>query len=242
MNFVWLVFDSIRADHTNLGGYSRDTSPTLDRLGAEPDSVATTCLSHAIWSQPSVASMLTGTLPSRHGAGLHNDRIPWQLPTVAERLSEAGYRTSGLSMNPFCSETTGCDRGFDEFDYLDVGEMVSEVGPLGLPRFARNLHRFFGGFSPTKQKHSPDFLFNGIVTDRLADLAETQEPFFFGYYHGVHRPYYPAPAYQRRFSEGGWRASRRAAQFAFERTTDVYVEIGAGCPFSQEEWEWIEQM
>jgi arylsulfatase A-like enzyme len=242
-NFVWLVVDSIRGDHTSLGGHRRETTPTLERLGAEAESVGTTCLAHAIWSQPSVASMLTGTPPSRHGAGLHNDRIPPQIPTVAERLSDTGYRSSGLSTNPFVSEVTGCNRGFDEFDYLDVGEMGSEVGLRGLLRFVGNLRRFSGGFSPTKRKHSPDFLFNEIVTDRLRALADTGEPFFFfGHYHGVHHPYYPAPAYRRRFFDGGWRASRRAAQFAYDRTTDVYAEIGAGCPYSETEWEWIRRM
>lgn len=241
-NLVWLVFDSIRGDRTTLGGHHRDTTPTLARLGSGDDAVGTTCLAHAIWSQPSVGSMLTGTPPSRHGAGLHNDRLPRQLPTAAERLADAGYRTSGLSTNPFFSEATGCDRGFDEFDYLEVGDMVSRVGLSGLLRFGLNLRRFSGGFSPTKRKHSPDFLFNEIVTDRLATLAAGEEPFFFfGHYHGVHHPYYPAPAYQSRFFDDR-RTAREAAEFAFEHTTDVYSEIGAGCPYSEDEWERIRRI
>jgi uncharacterized sulfatase len=241
-NLVWLVFDSIRGDRTTLGGHHRDTTPTLARLGSGADSVGTTCLAHAIWSQPSVASMLTGTPPSWHGAGLHNERLPTQLPTAPERLARVGYRTSGLSTNPFFSAETGCDRGFDEFDYFDVSEMVSRVGLPGLLRFGLNLRRFSGGFSPTKRKHSPDFLFNELVVDRLASLAEGDDPFFFfGHYHGVHHPYYPAPAYQSRFFDDR-RTARRAAQFAFDHTTDVYDEIGAGCPYSEAEWDQLRRV
>lgn len=241
-NLVWLVFDSIRGDRTTVGGHHRDTTPTLARLGSGADSVGTTCLAHAIWSQPSVASMLTCTPPSRHGAGLHNDRLPSHLPTAPERLAEAGYRTSGLSTNPFFSEVTGCDRGFDEFDYLEVGEMVSRVGLAGLVRFGLNLRRFSGGFSPTKRKHSPDFLFNEIVTDRLSTLAAGDDPFFFfGHYHGVHHPYYPAPAYRSRFFDDRT-AAAEAAEFAYEHTTDVYKEIGDGCPYSEAEWDQIHRI
>jgi uncharacterized sulfatase len=242
-NFVWLTVDSIRGDRTTMGGHDRDTTPTLARLGEADDAVATTCFSHAIWSQPSVASILTGTPPSRHGAGLHNTRLPDELPTVAERLSDIGYTTSGLSANPWFSSTTGTDRGFDEFDYYDVGDIAREVGPASLFSFLRNIRRFSAGFDTTKRKHSPDFLFNELVGQRIERLADGSDPFFFcAHYHGVHHPYYPAPAFQGAFVDGDAAEARAAADFAFEHTKDVYAEIGTGCPYSETEWEWIRSM
>lgn len=240
-NFVWLIFDSVRGDHTSIGGYERDTTPTLARVGRRDDAVATTCFSHAMWSQPSVASMLTGTPPSRHGAGLHNETLPTELTTVPERLGAAGYVTSGLSVNPFFSETTGADRGFDEFDYYDIGDIAREVGLGGLVAFLRNVRRFSAGFTPTKRKHTPDFLFNELVQQRATALAEGDRPFFLcAHYHGAHHSYCPSPAFRDRFYSGD--DVGEATEFAFQHSKDVYEEIANGCQFSDEEWETIRSM
>ena len=33
-NFVWIVWDTVRADHLSLYGYERETTPHLDRRAA----------------------------------------------------------------------------------------------------------------------------------------------------------------------------------------------------------------
>jgi uncharacterized sulfatase len=239
-NLIWLVFDSVRGDRTTVGGHDRDTTPNLARLGAGDDAVVGTCFSHAMWSQPSVASMLTGTHPATHGAGLHNETLPERIPTVAERLGEAGYATSGLSVNPFFSEMTGADRGFDRFDFHGITDIVKEVGVGGLLNFALNVRRFSAGFDLTKRKHSPDFLFNELVQQEAATLADGDRPFFLcAHYHGAHHSYFPSPVFRDRFFDGDRTAAREAAEFAFEHSKDVYAEIAQGCPFTDEQWEML---
>jgi uncharacterized sulfatase len=237
-NLVWLVFDSVRGDRTTLGGHDRDTTPNMARVGERDDAVAGTCFAHAIWSQPSVASMLTGTPPATHGAGLHNETLPTEIPTVAERFAEAGYATSGLSVNPFFSETTGADRGFERFGFHGIGEVARRVGLSGLASFLLNVRRFSAGFDLTKRKHSPDFLFNELVQQEAARLTDGDRPFFLcAHYHGVHHSYYPSPAFQDHFFDGDRATAREAAELAFEHTTDVYEEIARGCPLTEAERE-----
>jgi len=36
-NIVWLVLDSIRQDHTTMGGYDRDTTSKIDRIASLPE-------------------------------------------------------------------------------------------------------------------------------------------------------------------------------------------------------------
>ncbi|SEP31783.1 uncharacterized sulfatase [Halogranum amylolyticum] len=234
-NVVWLIFDSIRGDRTSLGNDGPDTTPNLERIGEDDDGIATTCFSHAIWSQPSVASMMTGTHPSHHGAGLHNEVIPKQIETVAERCSMANLTTEAVSVNPYFSDSTGADRGFDRFDYFDLKSLVGECSLSSLLSFAANVRKFSGGLTVEKRKHNPDYLLNEIVKDRLENLSQSKEQFFFAaHYHGVHHPYYPAPHYQSNIG-----INRSDADFAFESSKDVYETIANRCPFSDPEIESI---
>ena len=76
-NIVWITLDSVRADHTSVAGYHRDTTPNLERIAGRPGGTAlTNCFAHANWSLPSVASMLTGTYPAYLGTGSHNSVPP----------------------------------------------------------------------------------------------------------------------------------------------------------------------
>lgn len=228
-NFIWLTFDSVRGDRTTVGGHDRDTTPTLEQIGSQPDGNAGTCFSHAIWSQPSVASMMTGTPPSKHGSGSHNETLPSTIPTVAERLSDAGYSTVGVSSNPFFSETTGTDRGFDQFDFVSGSALATEAGLSGVAAFVRNLRTYSGGFTLDKQKHSPDYLLNEIIKDRIESHAETEKPFFLaGHYYGAHHPYYPSPAFRDAFASELSVSADRAAELVFEKTTDVYSTLANG--------------
>lgn len=228
-NIIWLIFDSIRGDRTSVGGHDRDTTPTLDSIGSRSDGLATTCVSHAIWSEPSVASMMTGTYPAKHGLGSHNDTLPTDIPTVAERLSQAGYQTTGVSLNPYFSPTTGTDRGFDRFDFVSGAGLAREAGLSSLASFLWNIRTYSGGLTPDKQKHSPDFLLNEVVKDRLRSLGAGDRPFFLtAHYYGAHHPYYPSPHFRSKFADELSMSPDRAAELAFDASTDVYSRIAAG--------------
>jgi len=225
-NVLWLTLDSVRGDRTSVGGCDRDTTPTLARIGSRSDGAAGTCFAHGIWSQPSVASMLTGTYPSTHGTGLANERLPGSITTVAERFSRAGYRTVGVSANAYFSETTGTDRGFDQFDFVSGPELAREAGPRGVASFLRNARRFSGGLTLDRQKHSPDFLLSEIVRDRLQSAADREAPFFLAaHFSGAHHPYYPSPAFRDQFADDLDISADAAADLAFNESTDIYAHL-----------------
>ena len=245
-NLVWLVLDSVRADRTSLGGHASSTTPNLERIGEADDGIATTCFTHAIWSQPSVASMMTGTYPSHHGAGLHNETLPEAIPTVAERFSDAGFRTEGLSLNPYFSEATGVHRGFDEFDSFDPASLVRRCSPKGLLTLLRNFRKFTGGLPRTDGRflrRTPDYLLQEVVKERLSALAGEGDPFFLcAHFTGVHHPYYPSPAFRSEFSSALSTSPSDAADTAYEKTSDVYRQLAHRCPFSEAEKSAIRVM
>ena len=74
-------------------------------------------LSAVPMTRPAVATYLTGVAPDRHG--VRDDlfaSLPTGLPTLAERLAEAGYRTAAFPDSSFLAERSGLWRGFELVD------------------------------------------------------------------------------------------------------------------------------
>lgn len=120
-DIVLVVVDALRADHMGLYGYARPTTPELDAW-SEEGIVYTHVVSSASWTLPSFASLFTGVYPHRHGAGrnagAHNTHssLDPTVPTLAERLGDAGYRTGALVTNPYLKRAFALDRGFDTYE------------------------------------------------------------------------------------------------------------------------------
>ncbi len=108
---VYLV-DTLRADHTSVYGYSRDTTPRLAQF-ARDAVVFETAVSQAPWTRPSVASLMTSLLPSEHGAVFLRDRLDAKLQTLAEMLDARGFATAAsVSNNVVSAPRTGFEQGF----------------------------------------------------------------------------------------------------------------------------------
>jgi len=111
-NVLIYMIDTLRAGHSSVHGYRRDTTPFLKTLAAS-GIVFEDCHAQATWTKPSVASMMTSLYSYTHGLVLDTDTIPKGAVTLAEQLRAAGYVTAAVSANPFAGRTTGLDRGFD---------------------------------------------------------------------------------------------------------------------------------
>jgi arylsulfatase A-like enzyme len=130
---VVLVLDSLRADHLSHQGYEFPTAVGLDDFRADA-ALFTQCFAPAPASAPSVATLFTGLMPTRHRLG-YEERLAPGVATLAARLQEAGYATVGLSHHARIAPATGLDRGFERFDaprgglleYPDAGEAVAFV-------------------------------------------------------------------------------------------------------------------
>ena len=111
-NVVVIVIDTLRADHLGCYGYSRDTSPTLDRLAAEGLRYER-AFSASTYTRESVASLWTGRLPSSAGHGWRA-RPSASHPNLATAFREQGYATVFVSDHPALrSPSYAEDRGWD---------------------------------------------------------------------------------------------------------------------------------
>ena len=117
-NILWIVWDTVRADHLSLYGYARPTTPFLAGW-ARNARVFDDALSVAGYTLPSHASMFTGLMPSEHCV---NTQHPWlddSFTTVAELLRDAGYRTFLFSANPSVAAAPGGNlaQGFERYEH-----------------------------------------------------------------------------------------------------------------------------
>ena len=101
-----IVVDTLRADHVSSYGYSRATTPNLDRM-AQQGVLFENAISTWSWSLPSHVSLLTGRYQFEHGVGAVQPE-PWLgwgskglggFRTLGEALEQKGYRTGAFSAN-----------------------------------------------------------------------------------------------------------------------------------------------
>ena len=119
---VLLYVDSLRSDHLGSYGYDRDTSPRIDALARE-GTLFERALSSSNWTLPATAALLTGLSDSLHGVQNANRALANGIPTLATKLSNAGFATGAVVGTPLLHPRFGLARGFDDYwscmSYLD---------------------------------------------------------------------------------------------------------------------------
>ncbi len=177
-NIVLISVDTLRADRVSVLGYSKNTTPAIDKL-AEKSYVFTQAISVAPWTLPSHMSWFTGAYPSEHKVinkitvkkngdeEITNlEKVSPDMKTLAEILKQNGYSTGGFTGGAGVNHQFGFDKGFDI--YTDSKD--------------------FGGFSES-------------VPKSLEWIIEHKDNKLFVFLHGydVHGQYVPADGYDNRF-------------------------------------------
>jgi arylsulfatase A-like enzyme len=115
-NLLFVVVDTLRADHLGLYGYERDTSPRLDEL-ARDAVIFEQARATGSQTRFSVPPMITG----RYFTELARSAGKWpalleEEVTIAERLKAVGYRTAAFHSIAYLRSIYGFAQGFDHYD------------------------------------------------------------------------------------------------------------------------------
>lgn len=113
-DIVLITLDAARPDHFSGYGYSRPTTPMIDRF-AQRAFVFDHAFALAPYTLCSVPTMITGLSFLNHGVIAHEDTLGADASTLAEQLAAAGYRTACFSATPNNSRAKGFEQGYDEF-------------------------------------------------------------------------------------------------------------------------------
>ena len=122
-NVLIVTIDSLRADRLGCYGYERDTSPALDALSREGVRFER-AYSHAPFTPPAHASLLTGLHVPSHGVFAWAEELSADARTLGERFGPAGWRTGAFSNHPGLA-TSHVYRGFEHVEE----RFFEEAGP-----------------------------------------------------------------------------------------------------------------
>ena len=174
-NILLIAVDSLISTHMSCYGYSRQTTPHIDRFAAGGALFERT-FSPFVPTTSAYASMLTGTdlFTNQVVALRHRGPLTPKVRTLAEILRKSGYNTTcvGFSGNP-------ASRGF-----------------------SRYLNYEGWGSSPDGRAHKAENL-NEVAVPEIGRLAKSKKPFFIMLRHmDTHSPYLPPGPYERMFYHG----------------------------------------
>jgi arylsulfatase A-like enzyme len=172
-NIVFITLDTVRADHLSSYGYSRPTTPNIDRF-ARTGVLFENAIAATSWTLASHASMFTGLLPQQHGADFSVPLVssPW---TLAEILQSRGYETAGFIGNTYYLENGwGTGQGFGTYDDLSSSVLHSLAQTLLGNAVIQPLYQIFGRYDAFDRR-------NG---------EEVNADFCRWFHHNLHRPFF----------------------------------------------------
>jgi arylsulfatase A-like enzyme len=152
---VLVQVETLRADALPfLGGARPELTPALSDFARE-SVVWERAMTPSPWTVPTAASVLTGLLPSAHGAVDH-DRVvlPGDALTLAERLRRAGVATGAVVASDILRPHAGFDRGFQTFAHVPYAN-ARQVAALAESFVADHVGQQFLLFLHLFDPHSP---------------------------------------------------------------------------------------
>lgn len=115
---IFIVVETLRADHLQAYGYARNTMPNLENL-ARDGVIFEKAIVAAPWTLPSVSSILSGLPPTAHGVRRYEDILPDDVETLAEIFQKRGYYTAFYGVNSLFEADRNLEQGFDHYYGID---------------------------------------------------------------------------------------------------------------------------
>ena len=125
-NVILIVPDALRADHLGCYGYSRPTSPQIDKFAADA-LIFEKAMSNSPWTKPSMGTVFTSLYPHEHQAFSWMDNLSDECLTIAEVFRNKNYATFAIQTNPSITEKHNFRQGFQYYRemVLEKGEVVT---------------------------------------------------------------------------------------------------------------------
>ncbi len=114
-NVVFIIIDTLRADHTHMGDTDKKETPQISNLLKKDSVYFGSSFSNAPWTLPSISSMITSKYPTELGVLKRTSKIDEKFETLAEILKKEGYSTHGVITHIFLKKKYGLAQGFDSY-------------------------------------------------------------------------------------------------------------------------------
>ncbi|MFC1807839.1 sulfatase [Candidatus Omnitrophota bacterium] len=204
-NILFILIETLRADHLGCYGYKRNISPNMDKIARE-GIFFTNFISVSPWTTPAVVSLFSGKYPQAVFPPFKKDwkkdyRFPDEVDTLAEILRINGYHTIALSDHGLVTKELNYAQGFNVFEFL--------------PPIRKSLKQ--------ARRNEVEFM-----TEKVAEqISECQGEKFFLYLHVMypHYPYKPPLKYRRKFGYVSGKEPRKISTRKLIRTYDGEIKL-----------------
>lgn len=174
---ILVTLDTTRPDRLGCYGHAGIETPNLDLLARE-GVIFSAALATSSTTLPTHSSILTGLYPQHHGVRTNSSfRLDDAHQTLAETLSEAGYRTGAFVSAFVLDERFGLAQGFDVYD----ADVHASSG--------------LGGFAERKADKTTDLAIRWIRKQRSAPY------FLWIHYYDPHATLDPPSPFNERYAE-----------------------------------------
>jgi arylsulfatase A-like enzyme len=197
-NVLFIVVDTLRADHLPAYGYRAIQTPGLSAF--EKDAVLfELAFANASWTRPSFASLLTGRYASSHGVMSKAASLPDQVETIAEAFSKAGYTTGGVVTNYNVAPFFNFQQGFDEYQYLTpdflfgASDTSAKLSLLQIFKRVDEKVRALLGSTQVGSAYQDAPVVNRALVSFLDRAPKSAPWFLFAGYMDPHDPYFTHP-------------------------------------------------
>lgn len=158
LNVLFVIVDTVRADHVGFYGYDRDTTPAMDAL-ARQSVVFRHAYAQANNTPRSIPSIMTSRFPSAI-RWVRLDRNYPQLKdaehTIGESLAESGYRVEAETSHYYFVPKRNLDQGFHEWSNPGAGTIKESNNAVTAPQV---LPRAIARLQKLSEREEPWFLF-----------------------------------------------------------------------------------
>ena len=216
---ILITIDTLRRDALSCYNPQTPHTPHIDAF-ADDSVVFTAAYSSSPWTLPSITSIMTGLPTLGHMVQKPRSRVAEEFPTLAERMTDAGYVTAALVENAFLGLKWNLKKGFLYYDHFPKPWPGDALG-------CRLLDYFF----PSK--------YRGGGTRNLTRLArhwieQNRQRDFFLWIHLIdpHVPYSPPRHLLPDTPPPQW------IGYSFDRP----AEVRGGRALSEQERSWLKQL
>ncbi len=232
-NIIMIGADTLCADRFGLSGYPRALTPFIDKL-AKKGTFFSQCYVSCARTAPSLASLLTGTWPHKHGIRdnfISMDETTLEgMPTLPNILKTAGYKTiaisdwAGADMGKMAFGFDQCDLPKDQWNI----KYLLRQGPKDIRLF---LSLFSHGWFGKKFLPEVHYLAGTPLTSELGRLsrsvisehAKSGKPFFMTTFMSTtHGPFGSEWPYYTQFSDADYWGD---SKFVMSGITDPFEII-----------------
>ncbi len=203
-NVLVVTIDTARADHLACYGNRKIETPTLDQLARE-GILCANAVTPVPATLPGHASLLTGLYPYNHGARANGSfKLEDRIVTLAEMLSEQGYRTGAAISAYVLDSCFGLAQGFELY-HDDLTRGVKHA--------------------PQMFRERPAELTNEVISDWLREHAREQF-FCWVHYFDPHATYSPPEPFRNRYANNPYDGEIAYADHQLGELLKLLTELG----------------